>query len=266
MEFFFGINKKMTIWSTFHICFLFFNIILTTVLIFLFRKCKPLTLRIVVGVALLTIIGLEIGKQINWGYQTLTIRKFNKLNLSVFPFAICSLPYYIWPLFIFLPECKFRQVISVLIGVYIFFPALGFQFYPGTLCTRVYINHQTMIHHGLQLSISLLIFVHEFEKFTFKKFLWSSLIMVLLGGVAVILNIILTNKGGNVNLWELNPVPGHETTSPVYKDVYNLVPFPIYFIIYMILFSGVGAFSYFLVGFIVKIIKKNQKKNALKGA
>ena len=238
---------------------LIFNFVLSALLIFFFRKCKPLTLRIIVGIAWLIIVGFEIGKQINWCYTSLVTRQFGKINLGAFPFAICSLPYYIWPLFIFLPESRFRTIVSVLIGVYIFFPALGFQFYPGTLGQRVFINHQTMIHHGLQLCISLLIFVHEFEKFTFKDFLWSSLGMVILSLIAILLNIILTKNYDvrNMNLWELSPIEGHESIYSPYKDVLKIVPYPIYYIIYMLLLTGIGAISYFLVGGTIKFISGN---------
>lgn len=257
MDFYFGRSYEMTIWSKFHICFLVFNIILTTVLIILFRKCKPLTLKIVVGIAWLIMVGLEIGKQINWSYAPLDPLTYRGISMVVFPYAICSLPYYIWPLFIFLPDCKFRTIISIIIGVYIFYPAVGFQFYPGTLCTRIYINHQTMIHHGLQLAIGLLVFVHEYKKFTFKNLIFSSLIMVGLAGIAIALNVVITNKYNvDINLWELNPLEGHATIQPVYKDVYNLVPFPVYFIIYMIIFISIGIFTYFFVKGIIALCSK----------
>lgn len=266
MEFFYGRNQNMGIGSTFHIVFLIFNFLLTAALVFFFRKSKPLTFRIVVAVCWLIVITLEVGKQINWGINPLSQKVFTGFDLRVFPFAICSLPYYLWPIVAFFPEGKCRTAISIIAAIYLFFPAVGFQFVPGTLGQRVFINHQTMIHHGLQMGVGLLIFVHEFDKFNIKSFIAGSIVMMVLGATAILLNIVITNANATINLWELNPVPGHGTNTPFYRWFYNAVPYPIYLLIYCILFNAAGTAVYLFMSFIYLLIAKYSNKVKLKSA
>jgi len=261
----------------FHLIFFAFFILLEVLLVVFFRKCNDKTFRKIVFICWIIIVIFEIFKQIYWNFelkQTIvgeSVRynigaRSGKYEWSSFPYQFCSLPLYLWPLLVFLPDSKFRDIMNIFIATFVFFAGFGYFFVPASLYSSTFISHQTLIHHGLQWSICLFIFIHEFDKFTYKKFLWSSLWLVGTVALAVILNVIFSNFG-SLNLFELNPI--QPTSAALFGDILKAVGYPLYLLIYLVgffVFANVAYFAIYYIIVLCRFLKGKIKGNTPKAA
>jgi len=255
-RFFFGRNPSFAPFSAFHFIFLAFTLVAGILLLIFARHCSDKKFRLIVLIAWIVIVLFEIGKQINWA-MNLESRTFVRYEWSSFPFQFCSLPFYIWPFTIFMKDNKYRTAINMFIGTYVFFAGFGYLFVGSSIVDRVFIAHQTMIHHGLQAIISLFIFVHEYKKFNYKIFLQSTFFLVCTILLAIVLNVVLSPLG-SINLCEMNPL--QPTTAPVFGDIVKAVGFVPFVIIYLIGFFGFGNITYWSIMGIIKLIHHIQNK------
>jgi hypothetical protein len=104
----------------------------------------------------------------------------------------------------------------------------------------VFINFQTTYQHGTMIILGLVALV-RMKSFSFKQFIAPIVIFAIFVGLAVLLNT-LHNEFINVttfNMFYINPRYG--TGLPVLRDIYPLVPYLVFLLIYIVGFS-LGAF------------------------
>ena len=265
-NFFFGTTTEMGVFSPFHFIFFAFGAALTAIMIIFFKKCKPLTLKIIIGIFWLICVGFEIGKQINYGYPFIggPNPTFKGIRISALPFQFCSLPYIVWPLLIFLPKSKFKDVLNMFAATFMLFPAIGCYFYPSSLGTRVYINHQTMIHHINMGIVGALVFTNEYKNFSFKKFLICIGMFLALAGSAIALNVhVVTVADTAVDYWNLNPLPGYYTTLGIYRSVIDSMGYGVFLAIFLAGFIGFATLTYYGMLLVIKLyLKVKENKNS----
>jgi len=245
--------------GTFHLIFFFAFIVFAILLLIFARKADDKTFRKIVLVCWVIIVVFEIIKEILWGFSS-EDRKFH-YNWSSFPYQLCSLPFYLWPVTIFVKDCKIRDAINAFIGTYLFFAGFAYFFFPVSFCGYVFINIQTMVHHGMQAVVGLYIFMHEYNKMTVKNMLKALVVLVISVIVAIILNVILFKVSGwySLNLFELNPI--NHTTAMVFADILNATNYVIFVIIYILGFTAFAFVFWAIFKYTVKLVNFIKKKN-----
>lgn len=107
-----------------------------------------------------------------------------------FPFQLCSVPMYLCILLPFLNK-KLQTVVLTFMCGYTFVGAVAALIWPaGMLKPYVMLTMHGQIWHGILLFISVMIGLSGMADLTLKGFLRSSLLFLLLCGIATLINII----------------------------------------------------------------------------
>lgn len=238
--------------GTFHLCFFIGFLILAICLVVFCKKCSDKVFRKIVFVCWLIICIFEVFKQILWNYDFTNNTFSGYYNWSSFPYQLCSLPFYVWPITIFGKDSKFRDVVNMFISTFLFFAGFAYFFFPVSFCGYVFINIQTLVHHGMQAVVGLYVFAHESNKFNFKIFFKSFIVLVVSIIVAILLNVLVTVVFNSyTNLFELNPI--NLTQAVVFGDIVNAVGYIPFVFIYIFGFTAFAIVIYILFKYIPKI-------------
>ena len=180
----------------------------------------------------------------------------------VFPFQFCSTPIYVGLLIRFVPNTLKETFIQYL-GSFSFLGGILVMLLPNDIyISSVYINFQTTFHHGAMLVMGLVSLV-RFKYLSLKQFIPSILTFATFVLLAFLMNS-LHNEFINVptfNMFFINPLYG--ATLPILKDIYPLVPYFVYLMIYVF---GFTVLAYLIVAinntkrFFVKVKKPIQAK------
>lgn len=120
------------------------------------------------------------------------------------------------------------------------------------------INLQTMIHHGTQVALGVLLVAHNRKRMNKRYFVGSLVVFYIFAAIAMILNEIVHNHlvqiGANdaFNMFYISPY--HDCTLPVLANIYKMVPYPVFLIIYLIGFAVVSLIIFGLEKLFVRII------------
>ena len=128
----------------------------------------------------------------------------------------------------------------------------------------VFINVQTMVHHGLQVVFGVYMAAYNRRHLNKRFFAWCMIVFAAFAATALILNVTvypaLLEKGltEDFNMFYISPYLNNDL--PVLSAIYPLVPYPVYLIIYIIGFTSVAALVYAVEKGIVALTlrKKNR--------
>lgn len=240
-----------TFFGWYHILCLILTALITFFLIKRYKDSSDKVFRKILLITWLIIVVLEGYKQINFSFNE------NDLTWSYdwffFPYQFCSTPLYVLPFIIFCKEGKFRDAFSAYTITYAFFAGLAVMIYPGDVFVKtIGINIQTMVHHGSQVVLGIFVAVHERKKFS-KKFFTSALpVFIVAVLIALAFNVVghfvIPSEG--LNMFYVGPY--ESCTLPILSLIYPLVPWPVFFILYVFGFSLILL----LIAFIAIQIKK----------
>lgn len=205
----------------------------------------------------LTIFLLEIGKQLTYSfeYNPTTGEKVWDYQWYAFPFQLCSSPLYLLPFAAFLKEGKVRQGVCTFLATFSLFGGMAVFFYPNDVfISTVFINIQTMIHHGVQIIIGVLYLSYFRKQFTLKWFLYGLAVYGVMITTAMLLNwLIPYGTEETFNMFYISP--SYPSTLPIPSIIYPLVPYIVFFLLYLIGFSGIAIGIYYAAKGITKLIR-----------
>ncbi len=242
--------------------------IITAFTVFLclkFKDCPDRTLRRISFIIFIVLIIADLYRQIIYDFVDYNeeLDKFVwDYGWYAFPFQLCSSPHYILPFIIWLPEGKVRDAF---IGFMSFFSLVGgicVFVYPETCLTEsIGVNIQTMLHHGMQITLGIFYAVHERRKYGIKYYLRSVPVMLAMVTIAMILNIVVyhifqaTGSTDEFNMFYISPY--YECTLPLVSMIQPVVPYPVFLLIYVI-GLGLGGFVLYSImyGFMLPLRKK----------
>ena len=252
-------------WGWFHLLFWGLSIGAAVLLCVLHKKDKPQRVRWVVLTVAITVILLEIYKQITFSYSDGTTFDY---QWYAFPFQFCSTPMYVGLLAGILGKGKIHDALCAYLATYAMFAGLITMVIPNDIYIDIVgINIQTSICHGSMITIAIYLLYTGHVKLQHKTILKAMSVFACTMGIAMILNEIAFRSGlkETFNMFYISP--HHEPSLLVYKDVQAVVPFPfctiIYFLCftlaaYLILLAAIGIGK--LCGLIFK--KKDVSENA----
>ena len=219
-------------------------------------------LLVVSGIVLL----FEIYKQINYSFS------YDGQNITydyqwyIFPFQFCSTPMYIGFLAGFLKKGKIHDACCAYLATFSMFAGLCVMVYPPQVfIDTIGINIQSMICHGVMITVSIYLFYTGYVKAEHKTILKAIPVFAVCVSLAMIMNEIAYASGilerETFNMFFISPYC--EPSLPVYSSIQAVVPFPWCVIIYILGFSC-AAYIMLLIPIAVKhIVNKVTKRKRI---
>ena len=185
-----------------------------------------------------------------------------KLEWYSFPFQLCSSPLYVLPFVIFMKEGKVRDCFIAFLTTFSLFGGLAVLILPNDVfVSRIGINVQTMVHHGLQLLIGVLLTARCRRRLTLKYYLGGAAVFAVLLAIAMGLNewgywyiTVKELAGMEFNMFYLSP--HYRCTLPVLSGIQPTVPHPVFLAIYALGFLLIALLIFGIEKGIVHCINK----------
>jgi hypothetical protein len=239
-EFFDLRMTEPTNYGWFHLMFMAIIIATTVLLCVFFKNSNDKTMRKIVLIFWIVIFVLEIYKQFNFSFSVVDNKLVWDFQWYAFPFQFCSTPLYAMPFIVFLKDGKIRDAFIAYMGAFSFFGGLAVFFYPNDVFVRtIGINIQTMVHHGLQVVFGIYFAVRDLKKLGYKYCLEAIPVFGALVSTALALNLIMYRAiDETFNMFYISLY--YDCTLPILSEVYKVVPYIVFALIYMLGFCLVA--------------------------
>ena len=257
-------TPKMYGWV--HILSLILSIALGILLSIVFKKANERTVRRILLITSLITIALEIYKQFVFSFsfdgQAVTF----DYQWYAFPLQFCSTPMYISLLAAFIKKKWLHETLCAYLATYGLFAGLAVMFYPATVFIEIVgINIQTMVCHGLMVSIGIFLLATGYVKPKHSSMLKALCLFTSIVGVIMILNEVVYYSGilngETLNLFFISR--HYEPSLAVYSIFQNLVPYPFCVFFYVFGFSGASYILLLINMGIHKLVSVFEKKNTV---
>lgn len=240
-------------------------VIVTSILLVCF--CKNISekgVRILAGSLWGLMVILEVIKQLIFGLSVEEGKLVWDYAWYAFPFQFCSSPLYVLPILAFAKEGKLRDAAITFLATFSLFAGLCVYVFPNDVfIDTIFINHQTMIHHGIQVFFGVYLAFRYRDKMTPKNLVWGTAVFSALAATAMAMDIGAHHL---FPMWGINETfnmfyisPYYECTLPVLSLVYAAVPYGVFLCIYI--------FGFMLCAGLIMLIMKGLAKavDAIKG-
>ncbi len=243
----------------FHLIFLFITLFATIgVCIWFYRHPSDIALRRFLFICWIVIALLEIGKQLVFSFSLNpeTQEPTWDYQWYAFPFQLCSSPLCLLLFAAFLREGKARQGVCTFLATFSLFGGIVVFFYPNDVfISIVFINVQTMIHHGIQIIVGVLLLSYYRQELNLKRFSYGLVTYAVIIATAMILNWVVPHfTDETFNMFYISPY--FPCTLPILSTLYSLVPYPIFLLIYLLGFSAIAIGILYASKGITKAIRK----------
>lgn len=224
----------------------------TVLFVLKFKDASDKTIRRLLFVTWCVIVMLEILKQIQASYSLGGAGDYVwAYRWYDLPFQFCSTPYYCLPFIIFLPDGFFRRAFVAFFAGFSLFAGLVVMIYPGDVFSAtLFLNLQTMIHHGAMVSIGVLMAVHNRRNMNIRYFLGSLVVFYFFAVTALVLNEVIyytalsDSTTDAVNFFFISR--HYPSTLPLLSDIYKALPYGWYLVVYFAGFTLASALIYFI--------------------
>ena len=252
-----------------HICFLLLAGAASVGAVWRFRDASEKTQRRLLLTVWLVLVTLEVYKQLvfsldvtdgvaDWSYQW-----------YAFPFQFCSSPLYVLPFAIFPRSDRIRSAVMSFLATFSLFGGMAVMAYPGDVFIgMIGINIQTMVHHGSQVVLGVLMVAWNRRRMDKVFFAKGIAVFAILAAVAMILNLgvhaALVSAGmGDLTFNMFFISPYHPCTLPGLSLVYPAVPYPVFLALYLLGFSAVAGIVFGMEAGILHLIgQRNPRAEA----
>ena len=229
-----------TLFGWFHLLCFGIVIALCVLVFFKARNLSDKQFNLIIGITGITMIVLEIYKQLNYSYNH--VNDTWSYQWYAFPFQFCATPMYVLTLAAFLKNGKVKDSLCSYLATYGFFAGCAVMFYPGDVFIRtIGINIQTMIHHGGMVVIGVLMYVSGRAKFSHKTILKALPTFCAFVTLAMIMNVLYGLYGDpnqTFNMFFISPY--YPCTLPVLSIFYGKVPYIVFLLLYIVGFTVAG--------------------------
>ena len=247
--------EKPGLFSLFHILWVAGIIAFTVLLCILFKDCKKKTFKTILLISWIVLIIFEILKQItrsfHFGDNGDMWFEYDHYHL---PFHLCSAVYYVIPVYLLLKDENsfLYKALTGFISTYFILSGLIVVIYNSIVMTNyIFINIQTMLHHGLIVTIGCLTFTKHRQVYNIKYFFKSLAVLAAFILAAIIINILITPVSlHGIDMFYLNPL--QVTSLPVAGLIQEHAGFIPYLLCYLIVVFGLGMLIYAIESLIIK--------------
>lgn len=244
--------------SWFHLFMLIPIIGLTFAISFFFKNSSEKVYKRIIFIFWVILIVLEIFKQIIKAFHYGS-PSYWEYSVRDFPFSICSMIYYFVPIILFVNKEKHPKIVDAAIG-YMCLISLTMGIivciYTDMVMSKlIFINVQSLIHHGTQVIVGVYIYVWNRNNITIKTVYRTLIAFAITAVIAIIINVSFYPHF--INMFFINPT--RITNLPIGNIVQEKAGYPVYLILFLILIALVTFLTYFVETSINKlVIKKKQ--------
>ena len=227
-----GEMEEPGIISWFHFIALIPIIALAILIPLFFKNAQEKTYKRILFITWIALIILEIFKQLiksfhygNPSYWEYSIRDF--------PFSICSMVYYLVPIILFVNREKHPKIVDAATG-YLCFITLTMGIivciYTKMVTSNfIFINIQTLVHHGALVVLGVFIYVWNRRNITIKTFYRSLIAFAITAAIAILINVAFYPNF--INMFFINPT--RITNLPIGNIVQEKAGYPVYLIAFL---------------------------------
>lgn len=220
-----------------------------------FKDAQEKTYKRILLIVWIVLIVLEIFKQLvlafhygNPSYWEYSIRDF--------PFSICSMVYYFVPIILFVNRERHSKIVDAAVG-YLCLITLTMGIvvcvYTKMVMSKfIYINIQTLVHHGALVVLGVFIYVWNRRNITIKTFYRSLIAFAITAGIAIIINVAFYPNF--INMFFINPT--RITNLPVGSIVQEHAGYAVYLIAFLATIALATFLTYLVETSIYKAVKK----------
>ena len=212
-----------------HLSFVVLVVALSAVLCVTLRNCRDKTLRATVFVMWLVMLAFEVCKQLAVSLDTVDGEIIFSYDWGSFPFQLCSTPLYILPFLALLRDGKARDFCAAYIMTYGLLGGVAVYLFPDTVFDEhLFLNIQSMVHHGLQIVSGVLTAVWYRKKCGKGFFMKGHFVFVIMFTVAMLLNTVFyeflldsgrIDKDDTFNMFLISPYMDFDI--PLFTDFFN---------------------------------------------
>lgn len=231
--------EQPTPYGWFHLVSLALTVGVTAFLCLRYRDAAPKQIRRLVLWTAVTVVILEVYKQINFGFSYEDGITFDYAWYA-FPFQFCSTPMYIGLLAGLTRKGVVHTAACAYLATYAVFAGICVMLYPVTVFVSVIgINIQTMVCHGSMIAIGIYLLYSGYVKLEHRTILRAMPVFAVCVLLAVTMNEIAHLTGlletDTFDMFFISPYC--EPSLPVYSLVQGVVPFPWCLVIYVLGFT-----------------------------
>lgn len=253
-----GEMEEPGIFSWFHFVTLI-PIIVAAILVPLFLKdAKEKVYKRILFVIWIVLIVLEIFKQLVKAFHY-DPPSYWEYSIRDFPFSICSMVYYFTPIILFVNKEKHPKIVDAAIGYSCFITlTMGIVVCVYTkmvTSTFIYINIQTMVHHGALIVMGVFTFVWNRRSITIKTFYRSLIAFGITAVIAILINVAFYPNF--INMFFINPT--RITNLPIGNIVQEHAGYPVYLLAFLSTIAAVAFLTYLVETSIYKAVTKKAK-------
>lgn len=254
-------------YDIYHLSWLIVTVLILVILYFVSKNHNERKLKWILSTYAISTLILETLKQLIWSieYDSITNSFIWDYEWYAFPFQLCTMPIYICLICCFLRKNKIRDALLSFIAYTTILGSIASAIIPDALfVSDVLVNIHAMWLHIGSLIVSVYLFMSKEVKVNKNSFFSAIIVFLICAGVANLLNIVIYNSGvlngETFNMYYISPY--FESTLPVFNNIYNLVPYPVFLVIYIVAITLGSAIVFVLAKGITKI---KEKINIVKG-
>lgn len=227
----------------YHIAWIIATLSIAAMLIILFSDASEKATRIIIASAWALMLVMELLKQVAGNVYVIDEKIVFHYRWDFMPYQFCSTPLYVLPLAAFMREGQKRDTAILFLST---FSVIGgvvvFSIPDSVLSDHIFINFQSMLHHGIQIFIGLYLASRYRRLLTKEQFSYTAFAFLFMSYLAINLNMLFCEASMStvVNFFFINP---HNRYIPPLLENLGLekVPYIIFLVGYLGLFI-LGAF------------------------
>ena len=245
--------------SWFHFLMLIPIIGLAIAIPYFFRNAEEKTYKRILLIFWVILVVLEAFKQILKAFHYGS-PSYWEYSIRDFPFSLCSMVHFLIPIILLMNKNKHPQIIDAVNGYLCFISlvaGIAVCIYTDMVMTRmVFINVQSLIHHGSQVILGVFIYVWNRKNITIKTTYRSLNAFAITTVIATIIN--LSFYPNFINMFFINPM--FITNLPIGGFVQEKAGYPVYLFGFLMLMVLVTFFAYLVETSIYKAVLKKKMR------
>ncbi len=247
------------IFSWFHFVMLIPIIGLTIFISMFFKNTSEKVYKRILLIFWIVLLVLELFKQLikSFHYGSPSYWEY---SVRDFPFSICSMIYYFIPIILFVNKEKHPKLVDTANGYLCLISltmGLVVCIYTNMVMTNlIFVNIQSLIHHGSQIILGVFIFVYNRKSITIKTVYRTLIAFLITAAIAIIINVSFYPHF--INMFFINPT--RITNLPIGNIVQEKAGYAVYLILFLLLIGGVTFLTYFVETSIYKLVVKKKTK------
>lgn len=238
-------------YESFHLVSIAIILALTVALAYFLRNAKPGVIRGVLFFFWLAMVFTEIVDQFVRSNSLVDGVLVFDYRWHSFPLQLCATGLWLLPFILLLPESRVRDGMMIYMGLYSFFGGLLVCTVPTTVFTTYLVtNIHTMVQHGSQVIVGVLMLVYNRKKLNIVNFGRATLVFLAFVAVAMLANGLMNSvllaygEENNFNMFYISPY--FNSGMPIIEHVFELVPWGVFVTLYIVCFIAIAFLIYFV--------------------